>query len=515
MYRGSYSNKPNHVDVRNKKRSAASDDLLKKASGNDRGNGNGKRMKNDLSAKASGNDRGDGDGKRMKNDVSAKASGNDQGNGDGKQMKNDVSAKDRGRADKTPEMIDGERCGDATTKKNATCGDIGNKENEAKDQETITTTNKNNETQNMQGLFDAPTFHLLTQDTELGDDVDDTHDKNQEGKGTAEKDITRNPWIKEIESRRRKPVGRFAGSRDDHEDEMGIDITTEEQRIWDFLFDVKYSVTRGMVISLSSGVTKKFGQSAGDVIFESIYGLELTKTLMRTLRGEVKVCSDVVDAWVDVMNFEELDRTDGCPTRVYFNTTVIDSWLLTDSTCDDDERMQTFGERMVIGGAYDFIGIKMGFFPILENDEYYMLVFDLENGEITVIDHKPDRTPLAGIRDHQDYYKKDTPYKVKHMLDNYLEHCKHPLKDKIAPAKIKRCDIHWATSAHPMDSAVFLMHHMQNFNGVGKHFECGFSSNWKQKQKQILTLRKKFATRILLCDVNVVKAKVRDAALSV
>ena len=39
-------------------------------------------------------------------------------------------------------MIDGERCGDATTKKSATCGDIGNKENEAKDQETITTTSK-------------------------------------------------------------------------------------------------------------------------------------------------------------------------------------------------------------------------------------------------------------------------------------------------------------------------------------------------------------------------------------
>ncbi|XP_021995355.1 uncharacterized protein LOC110892504 [Helianthus annuus] len=66
------------------------------ASGNDRGNGNGKRMKNDVSAKASGNDRGDGDGKRMKNDVSAKASGNNRGNGDGKRMKNDVSAKASG-----------------------------------------------------------------------------------------------------------------------------------------------------------------------------------------------------------------------------------------------------------------------------------------------------------------------------------------------------------------------------------------------------------------------------------
>ena len=44
---------------------------------------------------------------------------------------------------------------------------------------------------------------------------------------------------------------------------------------------------------------------------------------MRTLREEVKVFSDVVDAWVDLMNYEELERTDGCLTRIYFRTTVI------------------------------------------------------------------------------------------------------------------------------------------------------------------------------------------------
>ncbi|MFS8033069.1 putative papain-like cysteine peptidase superfamily [Helianthus anomalus] len=283
------------------------------------------------------------------------------------------------------------------------------------------------------------------------------------GKGAAENDIRSNAWVKELESKRIKPIGRCNRSCDDHDDEMEIEITSKEHHIWDFLFDIKYSV---------------------DIIFESIYGTEITKTLMRTLREEVKVFSDVVDAWVDLMNYEELERTDGSLTRIYFRTIVItffiigirvlhqlidtsclkkkilDSWLLTESACDDDECMKTFSVRMRDAGAYEFIGLKMVFFPILENDQYYLIVFDLKNGAIAVIDHRPDRTPLVGIRDHQDYYIKDTPYKVKHMMDAYLERSEHPAKDEIAAAKIERCNIKWATPAHPMDSAVFLMQHM-------------------------------------------------------
>ncbi|MFS8018356.1 hypothetical protein Hanom_Chr15g01391141 [Helianthus anomalus] len=81
----------------------------------------------------------------------------------------------------------------------------------------------------MQELLDGPTFHLLTQDTELG-------------KGAAENDITSNPWVKELESKRIKPIGRFNRSCDDDDDEMEIEITSEEHRIWDFLFDIKYSM---------------------------------------------------------------------------------------------------------------------------------------------------------------------------------------------------------------------------------------------------------------------------------
>ncbi|MFS8022437.1 hypothetical protein Hanom_Chr16g01439441 [Helianthus anomalus] len=145
--------------------------------------------------------------------------------------------------------------------------------------------------------------------------------------------------------------------------------------------------------------------------------------------------------------------------------------------------MKTFSVRMMEGDTYELIGIKMIFFLILENDQYYLIVFDLQNGAIIVKDHKPDCTPSVSIRDHQDYYIKDTPYKVNHMVDVYLKRSEHPAKDQIAAAKIKRSDINWATPAHPMDNAVFLMQHMQKINGINEPFECGFSGHWKKKQK--------------------------------
>ncbi|KAF5819390.1 hypothetical protein HanXRQr2_Chr02g0077031 [Helianthus annuus] len=54
---------------------------------------------------------------------------------------------------------------------------------------------------------------------------------------------------------------------------------------------------------------------------------------MRTLREEVKVFSDVVDAWVDLMNYEEVERNDGSLTRIYFRTTVIVRQLVIDRFC--------------------------------------------------------------------------------------------------------------------------------------------------------------------------------------
>ncbi|MFS8015213.1 putative papain-like cysteine peptidase superfamily [Helianthus anomalus] len=341
---------------------------------------------------------------------------------------------DGGQGDKTQEKIPDSP---ATTQKNGTCVVTRDEESQAKDQEKKATPRSADVDE---------TSDAMNQEDKKSKEEETKNKIN--GKGVAENDIRSNAWVKELESKRIKPIGRFNRSCDDHDDGMEIEITSEEQHIWDFLFDIKYSI---------------------DIIFKSIYGTEITKTLMRTLREEVKVFSDVVDAWVDLMNFEEVERTNGDLTRIYFRTTVI----VTDA------------------GAYEFIGLKMVFFPILENDQYYLIVFDLKKGAITVIDHRPGRTPLVGIRDHQDYYIKDTPYKVKHMMDAYLELCEHPAKDEITAAKIERCNIKWATPAHPMDSAVFLMQHMQKFNGINEPFECGFSSHWKKKQKQILALRKK------------------------
>ncbi|KAJ0776951.1 hypothetical protein HanLR1_Chr02g0051631 [Helianthus annuus] len=173
---------------------------------------------------ASGGDRGDGDAKQRKK-VTYAASGGDRGDGDAKRRKKVVSAKDGGEGDKT--------CSATTTEKSGACGVIRDEENEAKHQDTKATPTKldrSNETKNMPGVLDGPIFQLLTQDVELGADVDDTdntetsvppdvqksdginqedeHSKEEEtkntinGKGTAENDITHKAWVNELESRR-------------------------------------------------------------------------------------------------------------------------------------------------------------------------------------------------------------------------------------------------------------------------------------------------------------------------
>ncbi|KAJ0485815.1 hypothetical protein HanHA89_Chr14g0572631 [Helianthus annuus] len=96
---------------------------------------------------------------------------------------------DEGEGDKTQEKIPDSP---TTTQKNVTCVVTRDEESQAKDQEKKASPIKldtSNETQNMEELLDGPTFDLLTQETDLGADVDETTDAmNQEDKKSKEEE---------------------------------------------------------------------------------------------------------------------------------------------------------------------------------------------------------------------------------------------------------------------------------------------------------------------------------------
>ncbi|KAD4585530.1 hypothetical protein E3N88_23131 [Mikania micrantha] len=109
----------------------------------------------------------------------------------------------------------------------------------------------------------------------------------------------------------------------------------------------------------------------------------------------------------------------------------------------------------------------------------------------------------------------DSPYRLfcghrvfKHMFVRYLEKFQHPRADKISMQKVTRVDLQWATIGNITDCGIFAMRHMEMFMGSHcRNFDCGFKTSEKQVRSQIQTLRKKYACRILLSDINVQKQK--------
>ncbi|KAI3824908.1 hypothetical protein L1987_06381 [Smallanthus sonchifolius] len=128
-------------------------------------------------------------------------------------------------------------------------------------------------------------------------------------------------------------------------------------------------------------------------------------------------------------------------------------------------------------------------------------------------DDESDAYPLVRLSDHEDYFDKDSAYKVKEIFVKYLEHVKHPKTDELNAARIKEVKIAWATTSNALDCVVFVMRHMEKYLEAKEEFNTGLSSNGPKKNKQLKILRKKYAAHILLCESNKLREKIQIEAL--
>ncbi|KAD3067820.1 hypothetical protein E3N88_35700 [Mikania micrantha] len=139
-------------------------------------------------------------------------------------------------------------------------------------------------------------------------------------------------------------------------------------------------------------------------------------------------------------------------------------WMLNNMESSKDKRYNKFKSN--IQGALrkniellDLKPLVMVFFPIMEYNHYYLVIFELRNPRIFVSDNFDDSVPLVGLRNHEDYFQKDSPYKLKDLFVKYLKECNHPKTDEIAFAVIKKVKISWSTMSNVVDCAVFVMRH--------------------------------------------------------
>ncbi|PWA46524.1 hypothetical protein CTI12_AA507870 [Artemisia annua] len=90
-------------------------------------------------------------------------------------------------------------------------------------------------------------------------------------------------------------------------------------------------------------------------------------------------------------------------------------------------------------------------------------------------------------------------------------HKKHASIRKVKP---RIANLKWKTKNNSIDCGVFTMLHMDNYTceAPGK-WDCGLVAESKEQSNQLRVLRFKFATKILLHEVNVHPARMYDLAL--
>ncbi|KAD7477304.1 hypothetical protein E3N88_00440 [Mikania micrantha] len=269
--------------------------------------------------------------------------------------------------------------------------------------------------------------------------------------------------------------------------EINKSISKEEELVWNYIS----------------------GRKKEHVIFEDASGTQVEAQLFQSVMIGRQLYTSVVNSWAVVLNFEEKkeDQTHHIDYSVIPKLSADRMKLMNEHTL----RVVGRNEKLLDLRKYDLI-----FFPIIEAGHFYLVVFDFKSVAVTIIDNMVEEDSLVGLKDNTDFFEKDTSFKVKQIFEEYLEHVHHPklseLKTQV-PVKLK---LPWATKKNVTDCGVFVMRHMEMYIGKGaKSFDCGFSKNHFKRTSQIKTLRKKYATRILLSDANNLKHVVIERAFDV
>ncbi|GJY77358.1 hypothetical protein Tco_0482474 [Tanacetum coccineum] len=103
----------------------------------------------------------------------------------------------------------------------------------------------------------------------------------------------------------------------------------------------------------------------------------------------------------------------------------------------------------------------------------------------------------------------DSKYKqpcdlLKKLFASHLRLYGHERHSKIGRLKARIPKLKWKTKANVKDCGIFTMLHMESYMGqTAKTWDCGLVAESKQQCDMLRQLRFKFATKILLHEINV------------
>ncbi|MFS7912143.1 putative papain-like cysteine peptidase superfamily [Helianthus anomalus] len=220
----------------------------------------------------------------------------------------------------------------------------------------------------------------------------------------------------------------------------------------------------------------------------------------------------VFNCFATVLNYEEVNgrkpikgknkdvkNSFGETRRLFCHTVCFNDDILTNTKYDDKGRLEKFTGALLMVLNKDASLLKLTdytvtVFPILENNHFYLISFDMEKLAISVIDNMHASESFIEFLDNPDFLKKTTPFKVVSMdlsryqrcFLKYLRSVHHPKCLEFEPVIPKRLEIEWATVGNSVDCGVFAMRHLETWFGeTDLKWDSGFPLTHTQKKSLV------------------------------
>ncbi|KAK9052528.1 hypothetical protein SSX86_029157 [Deinandra increscens subsp. villosa] len=296
-------------------------------------------------------------------------------------------------------------------------------------------------------------------------------------------------------------------------------LTAKEKRVWNYIYDGAVKETKNK--NEEAETDKEFAEvvkTFSEDLFETPFESSTKRFLLTTLKKGVWIESNIIDCFASILNYEE-EKKSHHPKRLFFYIETFDR-IIKQKQLNDDQRMAIFNtnvNELLYGyeNRHDMKVYEILLVPIIDNNHYYLICFDLKHEVIEVIDNMKEETSLVGLVDDPEYDLKDIVFKVKDVVVKYLRsvgNCKWVSLDRAQPKKLV---LDWQTTKNTSDCGVYLMRHMDMYHGSKvKKWDCGFKKESARGYKaQIEKFRMKFAVMIVLSESNIHKGKVLRESL--
>ncbi|GKE18454.1 ulp1 protease family, C-terminal catalytic domain-containing protein, partial [Tanacetum coccineum] len=165
-----------------------------------------------------------------------------------------------------------------------------------------------------------------------------------------------------------------------------------------------------------------------------------------------------------------------------------------------EEFKRKFEEAMAYTNQTNLDKFDLVFFPIVQAgskaNHFYLIVYNLKTLEVDIIDNKKEES--------QDIVRRygELPKKLTTSFGVYLQSVGHPNGIKMTKAKPKIMNMNWQTTTNYLDAGVFVMRHMECFNGRKIRFNAGLQVEGKQQIRQLNDLRIKYLVKMLMIEIN-------------